>query len=95
MIKQNVWKLLFRHVFNLPDRIWNVLALRWAGFFSSSRAQRVLRTLNAATTTEFWVNSRLFIFTPFVIGFALLNTPLVLKHNRDEEEAPEPAAPTA
>ncbi|HYD72543.1 MAG TPA: inner membrane-spanning protein YciB [Candidatus Binatia bacterium] len=93
MIRQNVWKLLFRHVFNLPDRIWNVLALRWAGLFV------FLALLNEyvrlTQTTEFWVNSRLFIFTPFVIGFALLNTPLVLKHNRDDEAAPQQAAPSA
>ena len=93
VMKQNVWKLLFRHVFNLPDRIWNVLALRWAGLFV------FLALLNEyvrlTQTTEFWVNSRLFIFTPFVIGFALLNTPLVLKHNRDDDAVPEQAAPSA
>src|SRR5690606_9502931 len=33
LIRQNVWKLLFRHLFDLPDRIWTILALRWAGFF--------------------------------------------------------------
>ena len=80
-------------MFNLPDRIWNVLALRWAGLFV------FLALLNEyvrlTQTTEFWVNSRLVIFTPFVIGFALLNTPLVLKHNRDDEAAPQQAAPSA
>lgn len=93
LIRQNVWKLLFRHVFNLPDRIWTVLALRWAALFL------VLAALNEyvrlTQTTEFWVNSRLFIFTPLVIGFALLNTPLVLKHNRDDTQAPEQTAPTS
>ncbi len=94
VIRQNVWKLLFRHIFNLPDRIWMVLALRWAAlfFFLAILNEYVRQT----QTTEFWVNSRLIIFTPLVIGFALLNTPLVLKHNRDEvDAAPEPAAPAA
>lgn len=93
IIKQNVWKLLFSHVFNLPDRIWMVLALRWAALFL------LLAGLNEyvrlTQTTEFWVNSRLFIFTPLVVLFAIANTPLVLKHNRDDEQAPEPAAPNA
>lgn len=94
VIKQNVWKLLFRHIFNLPDRIWNVLALRWAAIFLFLAGLN--EYVRLTQTTEFWVNSRLFIFTPFVIGFALLNTPLVLKHNQDDEEpAPEPAAPNA
>jgi len=92
-IRQNVWKLLFRHIFNLPDRIWTVLALRWAALFV------FLALLNEyvrlTQTTEFWVNSRLLIFTPCVLGFALLNTPLVLKHHRESDEAPSPAAPNA
>lgn len=93
LIKQNVWKLLFGHIFNLPDRIWTVLAMRWAGFFLF---QSVLNEVIRQTqTTEFWVNSRLFIVTPLVLLFALANTPLVLKHNRDPEEQPEPAAPSA
>ncbi len=91
LIKQNVWKLLFRHVFNLPDRVWTVLALRWAALFV------FLALLNEyvrlTQSTEFWVNSRLFIFTPCVLGFALLNTPLVLKHHREADETPMPAAP--
>jgi intracellular septation protein len=94
IINQNVWKLLFRHIFNLPDRIWNVLALRWAALFLFLAGLN--EYVRLTQTTEFWVNSRLFIFTPFVIGFALLNTPLVLKHQRDEEEpAPEQPAPSA
>lgn len=93
LIKQNVWKLLFGHVFNLPSRIWTVLALRWAAFFVF---QAVLNEyLRLTQTTEFWVNSRLFIVTPLVILFALANTPLVLKHHRDEEPSAEPASPGA
>jgi intracellular septation protein len=92
-IKQNVWKLLFGHIFTLPDRIWTVLALRWAAFFVF---QAILNELIRQTqTTEVWVNSRLIVVTPLVILFALANTPLVLKHQRDEEQTPEPAAPSA
>jgi len=29
----NIWKVMFEKVFQLPDRIWNVFALRWAGYF--------------------------------------------------------------
>jgi intracellular septation protein len=86
VIKQNVWKLLFGHVFELPDRIWTVLALRWAALFA------FLCILNEVVrrtqTTEFWVNSRLMIFTPLVIVFALINAPLVLKHSAPPAETP-------
>jgi intracellular septation protein len=85
LMKQNVWKLLFRHVFELPDRIWNILALRWAGMFT------FLAILNEVVrqtqTTDFWVNSRLFLFTPLVLVFALINAPFVLKHSPREDEA--------
>lgn len=88
LIKQNVWKLLFRHIFSLPDRIWNVLALRWSLFFV------ILSVLNEVIrrtqTTEVWVNSRILVFFPLFLVFAALNTPLVLKHTI-EDPAEEPA----
>ncbi|MGE0594722.1 MAG: inner membrane-spanning protein YciB [Hyphomonadaceae bacterium] len=91
LIKQNVWKLLFRHIFTLPDRIWTVLALRWAAFFV------LLAGLNEfirlTQTTEVWVNSRIVVFFPLFLVFAALNTPLVLKHAPREEEAPAEQAP--
>jgi intracellular septation protein len=93
VIKQNVWKLLFGHIFTLPDRIWTVLALRWAAFFLFQAALN--EVIRQTQTTEFWVNSRLFIVTPLVLLFALANTPLVLKHNVDPDAAPQPTTPAA
>jgi len=98
-IKQNIWKLLFRHVFNLPDRIWNVLALRWALFYVAlALLNEVLRhNYNEANGNfDVWLNLRTALTYPAVIGFMLLNIPLVLKHQRDEEEpTPEQPAPSA
>ena len=90
-IKQNVWKLLFGHAFNLPDRIWVILALRWSAFFLF---QAVLNEVIRNTQTfEFWLNSRPFIVFPLTLVFAAINTPIVLKHHQDsEEEAAPPAA---
>lgn len=93
LIKQNVWKLLFGYAFNLPDRIWTILALRWAGFFAF---QAVLNEIIRNTQTfEFWLNSRPLVVFPLVLAFAAINTPIVLKHHRDDEPAPQPAAPSA
>lgn len=92
-IKQNVWKLLFGHAFNLPDRIWTILALRWAAFFAF---QAVLNeAIRQTQTFEFWLNSRPFIVFPLVLAFAAMNTPIVLKHHREDEEAPAQPAPGA
>lgn len=89
----NIWKLLFSHAFNLPDRIWRILAWRWAGFFAF---QAVLNEVIRNTQSfEFWLNSRPFVVFPLVILFAVLNTPLVLKNHKDEEEQQPAAAPGA
>lgn len=84
LIGQNIWRLLFRHAFTLPDRIWDVLAWRWAGFFAF---QAVLNEIIRNTTsTEFWVNSRILIVFPLIVLFMAVNLPLVMKHGRDPDE---------
>lgn len=89
LIRQNVWKLLFGHAFTLPDRIWTVLALRWAGFFLF---MAVLNEIIRNTQSfEFWLNTRPFLVFPLVLLFAAANTPLVLKYMPDEA-APAPEA---
>ena len=84
-IKQNVWKLLFGHAYTLPDRIWAILALRWAGFFV------VLALLNEiirrTQSTDFWVNLRLWLVFPLFFVFAALNMPLLLKHTEENPAA--------
>jgi intracellular septation protein len=96
-IKQNVWKLLFRHIFDLPDRIWNILAMRWAIFYIVlALVNEVLRYYynEANGSFDVWLNLRTLLTYPAVIAFALLNTPIVLKHQRDETQTtPEPQQP--
>jgi intracellular septation protein len=81
-IRQNVWRLLFGHLYNLPSRIWDVLAMRWAGYFGFQAGLNEL--IRNTQSLDFWINSRpIMVFVPFVI-FAVLITPLVLKHHVDE-----------
>jgi len=93
-IKQNVMKLVFGHVFTFAERIWTILALRWAAFFFVMifAAEYIRRTM----TTEDWVNYHFpVLYVPTLI-FALANTPFILKHNIEEpEQAPPAAAPGA
>jgi intracellular septation protein len=90
MLKQNVWKLLFGHAYALPDRIWNILALRWAGFFAFMAVLNEI--LRATLDFDAWLNSRPWVVFPLIFGFALLNAPLVMKHAADTEDAPVPEA---
>jgi intracellular septation protein len=76
-IKQNVWKLLFRHTFELPDRIWDVLALRWGLFFILMAGLNIYIWLNFSE--EFWVNTRPVVAFALVFGFMVANLPLTLK----------------
>lgn len=97
-IRQNVWKLLFQHVFTLPDRIWNVFALRWALFYLLlAGLNEVLRYYFNAANGNFdvWLNLRTFLTYPAVFLFMILNYPLLRKHMRDDDEAPTAEAPRA
>jgi intracellular septation protein len=86
LVGRNVWKLLFQHIFTLPDRIWTVLALRWGVLFI---ALAVLNEyIRRTQSTDFWVNSRILVFFPAILVFALLNAPLTLKHAQEPGEAP-------
>jgi len=76
--RQNVWKLLFSHAFVLPDRVWKTLAVRWGLFFIFMGALN--EAIRLTQSTEFWVNSRLFIGFPLVALFMLLNLPITLKN---------------
>ncbi len=88
LFRQNIWKLLFRHAFSLPDRIWTILAVRWGAFFVFMAVLNEI--IRHTQTTDFWVNSRFFLVFPLIFGFALLNLPITMKHikSADAEESP-------
>jgi len=85
---QNIWKLLFQHVFTLPDRIWRILAWRWGAFFVFLAILN--EVIRRTQDTGFWANSKVFIFFPLTLGFALLHAPMTLKYmGKTDESAPE------
>jgi intracellular septation protein len=89
--RQNVWKLLFQHAFTLPDRIWNVLAVRWGCFFLFMAG--VNETIRLTQSTDFWVNSRLMIVYPLLFGFLLINLPITMKYMGKTDEAADQTPP--
>ncbi|MGD2132854.1 MAG: inner membrane-spanning protein YciB [Maricaulaceae bacterium] len=99
IIGQNVWKLFFGSVFELPDRIWTVLALRWAVWFV------FLGALNLALwppfwegkdvfwlnwtgqeSEEFWAYFKLWGVMPLTFLFAMANVPITMKHGTFPQE---------
>ena len=98
LVGQNIWRLFFQHTFNLPDRIWTILAWRWAGFFLFMAGVNEYMRLSLDTTG--YINWRPFVIYPLFLLFGALNTPMVLKHHIDDEadgaakdsETPTPSA---
>ena len=75
-------------VLRLDEEGWRKLTLRWGVFFF------VLAALNEIVwrtqTTDFWVSFKAFGVMPITIAFALLQTPLLLRHEvKDDEQTPE------
>jgi intracellular septation protein len=97
----NVWKSLFGSIFTLPDRVWWILAVRWALFFQILALinEFLWRHINDSVVAEsarwfpqlawsesLWANGKLGIMALTFI-FALANIPIALKHQPDDDEA--------
>jgi intracellular septation protein len=105
---QNVWKVFFGHVFNLPDPAWTMLAVRWAIWFQVlALVNEVMwRHINDSIVPEsarwfaefsiseaFWANAKIGVMALSLV-FALLQMPLLLKYQRgtDDDVVPDDAA---
>jgi len=89
LVGRNVWKLLFQAAFELPDRVWTILAVRWGCFyvFLAGLNELIWRT----QTEDFWANFKVFGVIPITFLFLLANLPITLKHmTRHDEDAPGP-----
>ncbi len=73
----------------LAERGWQVLTLRWAGFFV------VLAVLNEIVwrtqTTEVWIQFKLFGILPLTLAFSMAQLPLIRRHQL-ADDAPEEGA---
>jgi intracellular septation protein len=79
--------LVLDSVFDLTDEGWRKLTLRWALFFFFLAAlnEIVWRT----QTTDFWVSFKVFGIMPLTLAFALLQTPLLMRHEVKKDAAPQ------
>jgi intracellular septation protein len=83
-----IGKPLLSHVLgeaiDLTDEGWRLLSLRWSLFFF---ALAVLNEIVRLWFPEYWVPFKVFGATALTIGFAMSQTPLMLKHERKKDEA--------
>ena len=89
LVRENVIKLLFKHIFTLPDRIWTVLALRWAACFAGLAI--INEWMRQTLTTSDWVTWHFPVLMGLMLAFAFANTPFIMKHHV-EDEAPASSA---
>ena len=85
---KSLLKLVLQQALSLDEAGWRILTLRWAIFFIASGLlnEAVWRT----QSTDFWVTFKVFGLLAITLVFALLQTPLILRHRIEE---PEEAAP--
>ncbi|HEY5338598.1 MAG TPA: septation protein A [Rhizomicrobium sp.] len=79
-------KAVFSQAFELDQEGWRKLTWRW-GFFALA-----LAVLNEVVwrnfSTNIWVNFKVWAIIPLIFLFALAQTPLVMKHQIEEEAPP-------
>ena len=77
-------KYVFAEAFDLTEKGWRGLTLRWGIFFLA------LAVINEAvwrnTSTATWVSFKVWGITSLIFLFALAQTPFLLKHHIDPEQ---------
>ena len=91
----NAWKALFGSIFEMPERAWTILAIRWAIFFQflALLNEFLWRHITDSVVTEsarwfewfsitetFWVNFRFWGTYPIFFLFVLANLPITMKY---------------
>ncbi|MEP6831668.1 MAG: septation protein A [Rhizomicrobium sp.] len=77
-------KYVFGEAFDLTEKGWRGLTLRWGIFFLMLAAINEAVWRNTSTAT--WVSFKVWGITGLIFLFALAQTPFLLKHNADPEQ---------
>lgn len=82
---RNLIEKLMSSTLDLPAPAWRTLAIRWALFFLFMAGINEFVWRNFPT--DFWISFKLFGALPLTFLFALAQTPLIMRHMQDEDEA--------
>ena len=98
---QNVWKVFFSHIFDLTERAWTLLAIRWAIWFQvlAGLNELMWRHITDSVVPEsarwfagldlseaFWSNAKLGVIVLSVL-FAASQMPLIMKNQPKKDAA--------
>ncbi len=85
IMRKSVLSVVFDQMFHLTEEGWRKLTLRWALFFV---ALAVLNEIVWRTqSTDVWVAFKAFGTMPLTIVFAMLQYPLITKHDAQKSES--------
>jgi len=76
-------KYVFAEAFELDDAGWKKLTLRWGIFFLALAALN--EVIWRQTSTDFWVEFKVWGILPLILIFAVAQTPLLLKHGTEDK----------
>ena len=76
-------QLAFGSAFQLTPHGWRILTQRWIGFFVFMAIMNEIVWRNFAT--DIWINYKLFGALPLTVVFALIQTPLLMRHQIADE----------
>ncbi len=80
VFRRSLLKPLFGPVFQLDEEGWRVLTVRWAFFFT---AVAVLNEIVwRSTTTDVWVNFKVFGILPLTLAFSIAQLPLIRRRGK-------------
>jgi len=85
--KKNVIKMILGDAFNLPQKAWNNLAIRWGLFFFLSAGLNEIAWRNFSEPT--WVKFKLFGLIPLSFIFAMSQIPFIMKHGSIKGHDPD------
>ena len=82
--KKNVIKMMMGGAFEMPDKAWNTLAIRWGIFFFALAIinEIVWRGFSEA----FWANFKLFGMFPLTLLFTISQVPFMMKNGKMRDE---------
>lgn len=81
---RNVIRILLERQLQVPDKVWNTLAISWAAFFALVGAINLFVAYHFSTAA--WVNFKLFGIMGFMLVFIIVQTIILAPHLPKQEK---------
>ena len=83
---RNYLKVVMGEAMKLPEDAWRTLTIRWGLFFFAMAGLNEI--VWRSTSTDMWVNFKVFGLLPLTLIFAFANAPFMARHMIEDETTP-------